>query len=74
MGLFSKLSLVGAGRRMAKSNAPAVHDGIDKLTSAVKGHLPARHHAKVDTGASITKRALTGRSANDTVEETHRTP
>jgi hypothetical protein len=69
MGLLSKMSLVGAGRRVAKNNAPAVHRGIDTVTSAVKGRLPARHHGKVDTGASLTKRALTGRSAKDVAEE-----
>lgn len=72
MGLLSKMSVVGAGRRLAKSNAPTVHKGIDTVTSAVKGRLPARHHGKVDTGASLTKRALTGRSARDVAEVSRR--
>lgn len=72
MGLLSKMSLVGAGRRLAKRNAPTVHKGVDTVTSGVKDHLPARHHGKVDAGASLTKRALTGRSANEVAEEARR--
>ncbi len=69
MGLLNKMSVVGAGRRMAKNHAPTVHKGVDTVTSAVKDHIPARHHGKVDTGASITKRVLTGRSAKDVARE-----
>jgi len=71
MGLLSKLSAVTAGRRLAKKHAPAVHKGVDSVASAVKGQVPERHRGKVDTGASLTKRALTG---HDSVGQAEGTP
>lgn len=60
MKLLTKLSALTAGRRLAVKNAPTVHKGIDTIASAVKGRVGHQHRGKVDTGASLAKRALTG--------------
>lgn len=60
MKLLSKLSALTAGRRLAAKNAPTVHKGIDSIASAVKGRVGHQHGGKVDTGASLAKRVITG--------------
>ena len=65
MGLFSKLSALGAGRRMAKAHAPTVHKGVDSVAHEVEGRVGKRHRSKVRTGASFVKRVLTGSSGAD---------
>jgi hypothetical protein len=62
MGLFSKLSALGAGRRLAKAHAPTVHRGVDSAAHEVEGRVGERHRSKVRTGASFVKRVLTGSS------------
>jgi|EndMetStandDraft_8_1072994.scaffolds.fasta_scaffold723664_2 hypothetical protein len=60
MGKFGKLAMLGAARNAAKRNASSVHSGVDKVASALKGKLNARHSDKIDKGASLVKKAATG--------------
>jgi hypothetical protein len=60
MGKIGKLAMLGSARKAAKQNASSVHGGIDKVASALKGAVGARHAAKVDKGSSLLKKAVTG--------------
>lgn len=57
---FGKLAALAGARRLARSNAPAVHRGIDGAARAVKGRLGSRHSSKVDGISRMAKKALTG--------------
>ncbi len=49
-----------AARKAAQSNAPQVHAAIDKAATVAKTKVAARHHAKIDSGSRLAKKAVTG--------------
>ena len=63
MGLLGKLSALTAGRKLAAKNAPTVHKGVDSVASTVSDRVPTQHRSKVQKGASLVKKVLTGSSS-----------
>jgi hypothetical protein len=60
MGKFGKLAMLSTARKAARRNAGQVHEGIDRVASTVRGRIGTRHADKVDKGASLAKRVITG--------------
>ena len=63
---LGKLTLLTAARNQAKRHPGPVHTGIDKVASAVRSKISDRHAGKVDKGASLAKKVITGRSTPKT--------
>jgi hypothetical protein len=60
---IGKLAALAGAKRLARANAPVVHQGIDTAARAVTGRLGHRHAAKVDGVSRLAKKALTGTDA-----------
>jgi hypothetical protein len=71
MALLTRASALLGARRFAGRHPGPIHGAVDKLAGLLRGRVPERHAGKVDKGASLTKRALTGAgsSAPDTSED-----
>lgn len=62
MARFGKLGMLAGARSLAKRNAEKVHQGIDKVADAVRGRVGSKHSGKVDKGADLAKKVITGTS------------
>jgi glycosyltransferase A (GT-A) superfamily protein (DUF2064 family) len=51
---------LAAARQAAQKNAPQVNAAIDKAATAAKSKLGPEHHAKIDSGTRMAKKAVTG--------------
>jgi hypothetical protein len=51
---------LAAARKAAQKNAPQVNAAIDKAATAAKTKVGAQHHATIDSGTRMAKKAVTG--------------